>query len=109
MKRLKEAGLPDGVINFLPGRGSSIGDPVLESRHLSGLHFTGSERTFNHLWKTIGNNIDMYDTYPRIVGETGGKDFIFPQNSPNIETLVPATLREELEYKGQKGSQASRW
>lgn len=108
MKLLKEAGLPDGVINFLPGRGSSIGDPVLESRHLSGLHFTGSERTFNHLWKTIGNNIDMYDTYPRIVGETGGKDFIFAHNSANIESLVTATLRAAFEYQGQKCSAASR-
>lgn len=108
MKLLKEAGLPDGVINFLPGRGSNIGDPVLNNKHLSGLHFTGSERTFNNIWKTIGENIDMYNTYPRIVGETGGKDFIFAHQSANVDNLVVAALRAAYEYQGQKCSAASR-
>lgn len=108
MKLLKEAGLPDGVINFLPGRGSNIGDPVLNNKHLSGLHFTGSEKTFNNIWKTIGENIDMYNTYPRIVGETGGKDFIFAHQSAVVEDLVIAALRAAFEYQGQKCSAASR-
>lgn len=108
MKILKEAGLPDGVINFLPGRGSNIGDPILNNKHLSGLHFTGSEKTFNHLWKTIGENIDMYHTYPRIVGETGGKDFIFAHQSADVDSLVIASLRAAFEYQGQKCSAASR-
>ncbi len=108
MKLLKEAGLPDGVINFLPGEGADVGDPVLASPDLSGLHFTGSEATFNHLWKTIGNNIGIYKTYPRIVGETGGKDFIFAHNSAGIDELVTATLRAAYEYQGQKCSAASR-
>src|SRR5699024_677358 len=73
MKILKEAGLPDGVINFLPGNGAEVGDPVFANEHLAGLHFTGSTKTFQHLWKTIANNIEHYRTYPRIVGETGGK------------------------------------
>lgn len=108
MKLLKEAGLPDGVINFVPGDGPDVGDPVLKNKHLSGLHFTGSAGTFNHLWKTIGNNIDHYNTYPRIVGETGGKDFIFAHNSANVDDLVIATLRAAYEYQGQKCSAASR-
>ena len=108
MKLLKEAGLPDGVINFVPGRGGAVGDPVLASPHFSGIHYTGSVPTFNHLWKTIGQNIDIYKTYPRIVGETGGKDFIFAHNSANIDALVVATLRAAFEYQGQKCSAASR-
>ncbi len=108
MRLLKEAGLPDGVISFLPGEGPDVGDPVLANPQLSGLHFTGSEATFNHLWKTIGSNIDTYKTYPRIVGETGGKDFIFAHNSANADQLVTATLRAAYEYQGQKCSAASR-
>ena len=108
MKVLKEAGLPDGVIQFLPGEGADVGDPVLASEHLSGLHFTGSVGTFNHLWKTIGNNIEKYRTYPRIVGETGGKDFIFAHNSADVDRLVIAALRGAFEYQGQKCSAASR-
>lgn len=108
MKLLKEAGMPEGVINFLPGEGADVGDPVLNNKHLSGLHFTGSVGTFNHLWKTIGENIDLYDTYPRVVGETGGKDFIFAHNSANVNDLVVATLRAAFEYQGQKCSAASR-
>jgi len=108
LQALKAAGLPDGVIQFLPGEGADVGDPALESEHLSGLHFTGSEGTFNHLWKTIGKNIDKYRSYPRIVGETGGKDFIFAHNSADIDRLVPATVRGAFEYQGQKCSAASR-
>lgn len=108
MKILKEAGLPDGVINFVPGHGPDIGDPVFDSPHFSGLHFTGSEPTFNHIWKTIANNLDKYKTYPRIVGETGGKDFIFAHNSADVDALVVAALRAAFEYQGQKCSAASR-
>lgn len=108
MKLLKEAGMPDGVINFLPGEGPDVGDPVLNNKHFSGLHFTGSVGTFNHLWKTIGENIDLYNTYPRVVGETGGKDFIFAHNSANVNDLVVAALRAAFEYQGQKCSAASR-
>ncbi|MEX0823060.1 MAG: L-glutamate gamma-semialdehyde dehydrogenase [Balneolaceae bacterium] len=108
MKVLQEAGLPDGVINFLPGEGADVGDPVLESPHLAGLQFTGSVGTFNHLWKTIGKNIDKYHTYPRIVGETGGKDFIFAHNSADVDAMVVAAIRGAFEYQGQKCSAASR-
>lgn len=108
MLMLKEAGLPDGVINFLPGHGADVGDPVMESEHLSGLHFTGSTGTFQHLWKTIADNIKKYNTYPRIVGETGGKDFIFAHESADVDALVVAALRAAYEYQGQKCSAASR-
>jgi len=108
MQVLKEAGLPDGVIQFLPGEGADVGDPALESEHLSGLHFTGSMGTFNQLWKTIGNNIEKYNTYPRIVGETGGKDFIFAHNSADVDRLTIAAVRGAFEYQGQKCSAASR-
>lgn len=108
MKILKEAGLPDGVINFLPGDGPDVGDPVLESPHLSGLQFTGSVGTFNHLWKKIGENIETYKTYPRVVGETGGKDFIFAHPSADVDAMVTATIRAAYEYQGQKCSAASR-
>lgn len=108
MKVLQEAGLPDGVINFLPGEGADVGDPVLESPHLSGLQFTGSVGTFNHLWKTIGKNIEKYNTYPRVVGETGGKDFIFAHNTADVDKMVTAAIRGAFEYQGQKCSAASR-
>ncbi len=108
MKILKEAGLPDGVINFLPGDGPDVGDPVLESPHLSGLQFTGSVGTFNHLWKKIGENIETYKTYPRVVGETGGKDFIFAHPTADVDAMVTATIRAAYEYQGQKCSAASR-
>lgn len=108
MKMLQEAGLPDGVINFLPGEGADVGDPALASEHFAGLHFTGSTATFQHLWKEIGNNIEDYNTYPRIVGETGGKDFIFAHPSTDVEALVIAALRGAYEYQGQKCSAASR-
>jgi len=108
MKLFQEAGLPDGVINFLPGEGPDVGDPVLNSPDLSGLHFTGSVPTFQHLWKEIGQNIDKYKYFPRIVGETGGKDFIFVHNSADVDALVVAALRGAYEYQGQKCSAASR-
>ncbi len=108
MKILAEAGLPDGVINFLPGHGSDIGDPVLESEHLGGLQFTGSQATFDHLWEKIGRNISKYRSYPRIVGETGGKDFVFAHKSADIDAMVVGTLRGAYQYQGQKCSAASR-
>lgn len=108
MKLLEEAGLPGGVVNFLPGAGADVGDPVLTSEHLSGLHFTGSTNTFQYLWKSIADKIDHYNTYPRIVGETGGKDFIFAHNSADVEAVVVAALRAAYEYQGQKCSAASR-
>ncbi len=108
MRILKEAGLPDGVINFLPGSGSLIGDRCLASPDLGGVHFTGSTTVFQHIWKTIGNNIAAYTSYPRIVGETGGKDFIFAHRSADVPQLVTACIRGAFEYQGQKCSAASR-
>lgn len=108
MEILKEAGLPDGVINFIPGRGSEIGDMVMSHPELSGVHFTGSTSVFKGMWKTIGNNIDNYKYYPRIVGETGGKDFILAYKDANIDQVVTAMIRGAFEYQGQKCSAASR-
>ena len=108
MEMLQEAGLPDGVINFLPGSGSSIGDPILHHPSLAGVHFTGSTNTFNHIWKTIGTNISQYKTYPRIVGETGGKDYCLAHKSCDIDVLVTAMVRGAFEYQGQKCSAMSR-
>lgn len=104
----KEAGLPDGVINFLPGSGAVISKEVFNSPDFAGVHFTGSTGVFNDFWKTIGNNIDNYKTYPKIVGETGGKDFIFAHHSANARELAVAILRGAFEYQGQKCSAASR-
>ena len=108
MELLEAAGLPPGVINMLPGDGPDVGDPVLASEHLSGLHFTGSTGTFNHLWHTIGSNLDHYRTYPRIVGETGGKDFIVAHESADPIAVATAIVRGSFEYQGQKCSAASR-
>ena len=108
MEMLKEAGLPDGVINFLPGSGSQVGGPVLTNPNLAGVHFTGSTQTFQHIWKTIGKNIDGYKTYPRIVGETGGKDFCLAHESVNIKELATAMIRGAFEFQGQKCSAMSR-
>lgn len=108
MQMLKEAGLPDGVINMVPGPGRSVGDPVMASSYLAGIHFTGSTDVFQNMWKTIGNNIARYKTYPRIVGETGGKDFIFAHNSAHLDALCTAIIRGGFEYQGQKCSAASR-
>ncbi len=104
----KEAGLPDGVINFIPGSGRYVGDPVLEKPGLAGVHFTGSTSVFQGMWKTIGANIIKYRTYPRIVGETGGKDFIFVHASADVDSVVTALIRGAFEYQGQKCSAASR-
>ena len=108
MQLFKEAGLPDGVINFVPGSGGQVGNPVMASPHLAGIHFTGSTAVFQDMWKTIGNNIANMKYYPRIVGETGGKDFIFAHNSANVTALVTAAIRGAFEYQGQKCSAASR-
>ncbi len=105
---LEKAGLPPGVINFVPGSGRHVGDPVFASPHLSGLHFTGSTGTFQHMWKTIGSNIAAYRTYPRIVGETGGKDFILAHASADPVAVATAIARGSFEYQGQKCSAASR-
>jgi len=108
MKLFKEAGLPDGVINFVPGSGAQVGDPVLESEHFAGIHFTGSTAVFQGMWKKIGNNIQNYKTYPRIVGETGGKNFILAHPSSKVKGLATAMVRGAFEYQGQKCSAASR-
>ncbi|MBN1271187.1 MAG: L-glutamate gamma-semialdehyde dehydrogenase [Candidatus Aminicenantes bacterium] len=104
----KEAGLPDGVINFIPGPGRYVGDPVLKQPELAGVHFTGSTAVFQNMWKTIGGSIMNYRSYPRIVGETGGKDFIFVHASADAEAVATALLRGAFEYQGQKCSAASR-
>jgi len=108
MKILQEAGLPDGVINFVPGRGSQVGNPVMASPHLAGIHFTGSTPVFQDMWKVIGENIASYKGYPRIVGETGGKDFVFAHPSADVEELATALVRGAFEFQGQKCSAASR-
>ncbi len=104
----KEAGLPDGVINFIPGPGRYVGDPVLEKRDLAGVHFTGSTAVFQSMWKTIGASIKNYHGYPRIVGETGGKDFVFVHASADGDAVITALVRGAFEYQGQKCSAASR-
>lgn len=108
MELFEEAGLPPGVVNMVPGDGPDVGDPVLASEDLAGLHFTGSTATFQHLWKTIGANISSYKSYPRIVGETGGKDFIAVHESADTKAVATAILRGSFEYQGQKCSAASR-
>jgi len=108
MQLFKEAGLPDGVINFVPGSGAQVGTPALTSPHLAGIHFTGSTNTFQSMWRMVGDNISKLKYYPRIVGETGGKDFIFVHNSAKVKPLVTAAIRGAFEYQGQKCSAASR-
>ncbi len=108
MQLFKEAGLPDGVINFVPGSGAQVGNPVMQSPYLAGIHFTGSTAVFQNMWKTVGDNITKMKYYPRIVGETGGKDFIFAHNSAKVKALVTAAIRGAFEYQGQKCSAASR-
>ncbi len=108
MQILKEAGLPDGVINFIPGRGSMVGKICLDHRDLGGIHFTGSTGVFHQMWKTVGNNVAKYKSYPRIVGETGGKDFVFVHKSANVKKVVTAIIRGAFEFQGQKCSAASR-
>jgi 1-pyrroline-5-carboxylate dehydrogenase len=108
MKLFEEAGFPPGVINFVPGSGSKVGNPVMASPHLAGVHFTGSTPVFQGMWRTIGENIAGYRTYPRIVGETGGKDFVFAHASADLAALATALVRGAFEYQGQKCSAASR-
>lgn len=108
MQIFKEAGLPDGVINFIPGQGSLVGNQVMAHKYLAGLHFTGSNRTFNSLWQTAASNLAHYKSYPRIVGETGGKDFVLVHSSADPEEVATALVRGAFEYQGQKCSAASR-
>jgi len=108
MKLYQEAGVPDGVINFLPSSGAKIGNIVLPHPDLAGIHFTGSTNTFQSMWYTVGKNIKKYKAYPRIVGETGGKDFVFVHSSANVDAVVANLLRGAFEYQGQKCSAASR-
>jgi 1-pyrroline-5-carboxylate dehydrogenase len=108
MRVFQEAGLPDGVVNLVYGRGSAVGDPVLASPGLAGIHFTGSTAVFQSMWQTVGSNIERYRNYPRIVGETGGKDFIVAHPSADVESLATAIVRGSFEYQGQKCSAASR-
>jgi 1-pyrroline-5-carboxylate dehydrogenase len=108
MKVFQEAGLPDGVVNFIPGQGSVIGKVITASPDLAGFHFTGSTATFNALWRQMGNNLENYKSYPKIVGETGGKNFIFVHpSSPTLEVST-AIVRAAFEYQGQKCSAGSR-
>ena len=108
MQLYKEAGLPDGVINFLPGSGPDISSVVFNHPDFAGLHFTGSTSTFDGFWKTIVEHMDTYRTYPRIVGETGGKDFVVAHPSADPKALITALIRGAFEYQGQKCSDASR-
>lgn len=108
MKLLQAAGLPDGVINMVPGSGADIGNPAINSCDFMGLHFTGSTAVFNGMWSMIVKNLDRYKGYPRIVGETGGKDFIFAHPSADRNALITAIVRGAFEYQGQKCSAASR-
>jgi 1-pyrroline-5-carboxylate dehydrogenase len=108
MDLLEAAGLPPGVINMVPGAGAAIGDPVLASPHLAGIHFTGSTAVFQGMWETVGRNVRAYRSYPRVVGETGGKDFVFAHPSADVDALATALVRGAFEYQGQKCSAASR-
>jgi 1-pyrroline-5-carboxylate dehydrogenase len=108
MKILREAGLPDGVINLVYARGTELSEICFNHRDFAGIHFTGSTAVFNTIWKTIGDNIAKYRSYPRIVGETGGKDFVLVHREADIRVVVTALVRGAFEYQGQKCSAASR-
>jgi 1-pyrroline-5-carboxylate dehydrogenase len=108
MRLYEEAGLPPGVINLVYGEGATVGDAALRSEHLAGVHFTGSTPVFQSMWKTIGDSIARYRNYPRIVGETGGKDFIVAHPTADVDAVATAILRGSFEYQGQKCSAASR-
>jgi 1-pyrroline-5-carboxylate dehydrogenase len=108
MELLREAGLPDGVINVVYGDGAEIGEVALNHRDLAGVAFTGSTATFQHIWRTVGANISSYRNYPRVVGETGGKDFVLAHHSADIDALATACIRGAYEYQGQKCAAASR-
>ncbi|MFQ6615888.1 MAG: L-glutamate gamma-semialdehyde dehydrogenase [Fidelibacterota bacterium] len=104
----KEAGLPDGVINFIPGPAAQVGSQVLSDPHLAGVHFTGSTATFQTLWKTVSTHLETYRNYPRVVGETGGKNFCLVHESADRDALIAAMIRGAFEYQGQKCSAVSR-
>jgi len=108
MRLWAEAGLPPGVINMLPGSGATIGDAALASPELAGIHFTGSTAVFQGMWRTVGANVERYRNYPRIVGETGGKDFVLAHPSADLDAVAAAIVRGSFEYQGQKCSAASR-
>ena len=108
MRLLKEAGLPDGIINMVPGAGAQIGDPAMSHPDLGGVHFTGSTEVFHGMWQTVGGNIASYKSYPRIVGETGGKNFVFAHASADADELAANLIRGAYEYQGQKCSATSR-
>src|SRR3954454_10971616 len=108
MRLLEAAGLPPGVINMVTGDGRAVSDVALTHPDLGGVHFTGSTPTFQHLWRTVGENIASYHGYPRLVGETGGKDFVIAHPSADAEALRVGLLRGAFEYQGQKCSAASR-
>jgi 1-pyrroline-5-carboxylate dehydrogenase len=108
MELFREAGLPDGVINLVYAPGPVMGDVILNHRDFAGIHFTGSTGVFQDIWKTIGGNIEKYKSYPRIVGETGGKDFIMVHETANVNVVATAIIRGAFEYQGQKCSAASR-
>ena len=108
MKLWEMAGLPPGVITMLPGPGGAIGDPLVDHRDLAGVHFTGSTATFQHIWKRVGDRIGDYRAYPRLVGETGGKDFVVAHASADADEVATALVRGSFEYQGQKCSAASR-
>jgi 1-pyrroline-5-carboxylate dehydrogenase len=108
MELLRAAGLPPGVINLLPGDGVAVSEVALTHPDLAGIHFTGSTKTFHHLWQTVGANLDRYRAYPRLVGETGGKDFVVAHPSADPDVLRTALVRGAFEYSGQKCSAASR-
>jgi len=108
MQLLMEAGMPPGVVNFVPGQGSVVGGAALAHPMLAGIHFTGSNATFNQLWRSVAANLTSYRSYPRVVGETGGKDFIFAHASADPLAVAAAMVRGGFEYQGQKCSAASR-
>lgn len=108
MQIFKKAGLPDGVVNFVPGSGAMIGNTVMKHKYMAGVHFTGSNSTFNQLWRAASANLENYVSYPKLVGETGGKDFVFVHNSAEPLAVSTAIVRGSFEYQGQKCSAASR-
>lgn len=105
---LEEAGFPSGIISFLPSDGPVFGNVITKSSHLAAINFTGSVATFNHIWKEVANNLDLYNNYPRLIGECGGKNFHFVHSSANLDTVVNSTVRSAFEYSGQKCSACSR-
>ncbi|CAM5458808.1 L-glutamate gamma-semialdehyde dehydrogenase [Streptomyces tanashiensis] len=104
MQLLEEAGLPKGVVDLVTGDGIAVSEVALEHRDLAGIHFTGSTKTFQHLWKTVGNNIEKYRTYPRLVGETGGKDFLVAHPRADRAVLKTALTRGAFEYQGRESA-----